>query len=79
MKRIEKKFKMKIVGLKKKTQTEAYRKALKTGGKHEHEWGIPVENEGGDTVKICSGCWMEIAELVCNVVYKSSTMATEAF
>ena len=45
MKRIEKRIKMKIVGLKKKTQAEAYRKALKTGGKHEHEWGIPVENE----------------------------------
>ena len=75
-KRNEKKFKMKIVELKKKTRTEAYRKALKTGatggnfgdivggGKHEHEWGIPVENESGDTVKTCSGCGMEIEELV---------------
>jgi DNA-repair protein complementing XP-A cells len=74
-KRNEKKFRTKIVELKKKTRTEAYRKALRTGatggtfgdvvaGKHEHEWGIPVENANGDSVKTCSGCGMEVEELV---------------
>jgi DNA-repair protein complementing XP-A cells len=75
-KRTEKKFKMKIMELKKKTRTEAYRKGLLTGatggnfgdvvagGKHEHEWGIPVENQNGDTVKACTSCGMEVEELV---------------
>lgn len=74
-KRKDAKFKSKLLELKKKTRTEAYRKGLKTGakggtfgdtiggGKHEHEWGRTVENEDGVSVKTCVECGMEIEEL----------------
>jgi DNA-repair protein complementing XP-A cells len=74
-KRKDAKFKIKLLELKKKTRTEAYRKGLKTGamggkfgdtiggGKHEHEWGQIVENEDGMTVRTCVECGMEVEEL----------------
>jgi DNA-repair protein complementing XP-A cells len=74
--RKEKKFKLKLNDLKKKTRSEAYRRNLKNGnkgggqfgdrigeGKHEHEWGQTVENEEGISVKSCVECGMEVEEL----------------
>lgn len=75
-KRKEDKFKSKLQELKKKTRTEAFRRNLKNGGrggqfgdavgsgKHEHEWGLAVENEDGISVKACVECGMEVEELV---------------
>jgi DNA-repair protein complementing XP-A cells len=74
-KRKEDKFKAKLKELKKKTRTEAFRRNQKSGGKpgqfgdavgngkHEHEWGLTVENEDGATVKTCVECGMEVEEL----------------
>lgn len=76
-KRKEAKFKEKLLDLKRKTRTEAFRrqggKTAPTGakrfgdaiggGKHVHEWGRAVENEDGAMVKRCAGCGMEIEEL----------------
>jgi DNA-repair protein complementing XP-A cells len=74
-KRKEDKFKSKLQELKKKTRTEAFRRNLKNGGKggqfgdaigggkHEHEWGLAVENEDGVSVKACVECGMEVEEL----------------
>lgn len=74
-KRKEDKFKSKLQELKKKTRTEAFRRNLKNGGrggqfgdavgsgKHEHEWGLAVENEDGVSVKTCVECGMEVEEL----------------
>jgi DNA-repair protein complementing XP-A cells len=71
----EDKFKSKLLELKKKTRTEAYRKAMRTGakggtfgdalggGRHEHEWGRTVENADGISVKACIECGMEVEEL----------------
>ena len=71
----EDKFKSKLLELKKKTRTEAYRKAMRTGakggtfgdaiggGRHEHEWGRTVENADGASVKTCVECGMEVEEL----------------
>jgi DNA-repair protein complementing XP-A cells len=71
----EDKFKSKLLELKKKTRTEAYRKAMRTGakggtfgdaiggGRHEHEWGRPVVNADGASVKTCIECGMEVEEL----------------
>ncbi|GAM86765.1 hypothetical protein ANO11243_047840 [Dothideomycetidae sp. 11243] len=73
--RKEAKFKSKLADLKRRTRVDAYkrRKAGIEGGefgdkiytgKHEHEWGRPVENpETGVSVKSCVECGMEIEEL----------------
>lgn len=74
-KRKEDKFKSKLQELKKKTRTEAFRRNLKNGhkggqfgdalgnGRHEHEWGLAVENEDGISIKACVECGMEVEEL----------------
>ena len=74
-KRKEDKFKAKLKDLKKKTRTEAVRRKLENGnkpgqfgdvmgnGRHEHEWGLAVENEDGVSVKACVECGMEVEEL----------------
>lgn len=75
--RKEAKFKEKLMDLKRKTRTDAFRRqaghlgksgASKFGdaiggGKHVHEWGRTVETADGMTVKTCSGCGMEVEEL----------------
>lgn len=73
--RKEDKFKAKLLDLKKRTRVEAYKRGKGAGGgefgdkierrgeKHEHEWGIPLENAEGATVKQCIECGMEIEEL----------------
>jgi len=74
--RKEVKFNNKLKELKKKTRTEAYRRAVQSGGKgggqfgdtigsgkHEHDWGQTIENEDGMTVKTCVECGMEVEEL----------------
>jgi len=67
-KRKEAKFKEKLLDLKKKTRSEAFRRqhgAKKFGGvssgeeRHEHRWGVTVENSEGATVKKCLECGME--------------------
>lgn len=73
--RKEAKFKSKLADLKRRTRVDAYKRSkagmeggnfgdtLK-GGKHEHEWGRPVENQDtGVTVKTCIECGMEVEEL----------------
>lgn len=73
------KFKEKLLDLKRKTRTESYRRnagkgpgagratkfgdAIGGSGKHVHDWGRAVENEGGLTVKTCTSCGMEVEEL----------------
>ena len=75
--RKEAKFKEKLMDLKRKTRTDAFRRQAgnlsKTGaqkfgdvvggGRHVHEWGNTVENEDGMTVKSCLECGMEVEEL----------------
>lgn len=73
--RKEDKFKAKLLDLKKRTRVDAYKrgkgasggefgdKIERRGDKHEHEWGIPLENAEGATVKQCIECGMEIEEL----------------
>ena len=74
--RKEAKFKEKLLDLKRKTRTEAFRRQgaaggaqpkafgdAMGGGKHVHEWGRTVENEVGETVKTCVGCGMEVEEM----------------
>lgn len=75
--RKETKFKEKLMDLKRKTRTDAFRRqagtlgksgASKFGdsireGKHVHSWGRTVENEEGMTVKTCVDCGMEVEEL----------------
>jgi DNA-repair protein complementing XP-A cells len=76
--RKEAKFKEKLMDLKRKTRTDAFRRqagnmarsgaskfgdAVAGGGKHVHEWGRTVENEEGMTVKTCVECGMEVEEL----------------
>ncbi|KAK5997731.1 DNA repair protein rad14 [Cladobotryum mycophilum] len=75
--RKEAKFKEKLLDLKRKTRTDAFRRQAgslaKTGankfgdsvggGRHVHEWGRTVENEEGMTVKTCVGCGMEVEEM----------------
>lgn len=78
-KRKEEKFREKLLDLKKKTRTDAYRRgggsslsggAAKFGqdlgtnkGKHVHEWGRAIQNEEGMSVKTCVDCGMEVEEL----------------
>lgn len=75
-KRKEDKFKSKLQELKKKTRVEAYRRSRQAGGgggefgdeigkggKHNHVWGRPVQNEEGLEVKTCIECGMEVEEL----------------
>lgn len=77
--RKEAKFKEKLIDLKRKTRTDAFRRqkgtlgktgaskfgdSVGTGGRHIHEWGRTVENEDGMTVKTCTECGMEVEELV---------------
>jgi DNA-repair protein complementing XP-A cells len=73
----EKKFKEKLLDLKKKTRTEAYRRNQKLGDdtearfgmaiasdRHVHEWGRPtLDPETGTEVKLCVECGMECEEL----------------
>lgn len=75
--RKERQFKEKLLDLKRKTRTDAFRRQAgtlsKTGankfgdslgsGRHVHEWGRVVENEEGMTVKTCAECGMEVEEL----------------
>lgn len=75
--RKEAKFKEKLLDLKRKTRTDAFRRQAGTlggsgakrfgdavgGGRHVHEWGRVVENEDGETVKTCVGCGMEVEEM----------------
>ncbi|KAH6889454.1 XPA protein C-terminus-domain-containing protein [Thelonectria olida] len=75
--RKEAKFKEKLLDLKRKTRTDAFRRQAGTlsksgaskfgdaigGGKHVHEWGRTVENAEGMTVKTCTDCGMEVEEL----------------
>lgn len=76
--RKEAKFREKLLDLKRKTRTEAFRrqsgKTAPTGarrfgdsvggsGRHIHDWGIPLENEDGTTVRTCNECGMEVEEL----------------
>jgi DNA-repair protein complementing XP-A cells len=76
--RKEAKFKEKLLDLKRKTRTDAFRRqagnlsksgankfgdAVGSGGRHVHEWGRAVENEEGMTVKTCVECGMEVEEL----------------
>ncbi|VUC37848.1 unnamed protein product [Clonostachys rosea] len=76
--RKESKFREKLMDLKRKTRTDAFRRqagnlsrtgaskfgdAVGTGGKHVHDWGRAVLNEEGMTVKTCNECGMEVEEL----------------
>ncbi|RDA94665.1 hypothetical protein CP533_2476 [Ophiocordyceps camponoti-saundersi (nom. inval.)] len=75
--RKEAKFKDKLIELKRKTRTDAFRRQAGTLGKtgaskfgdaiggqrHVHEWGRTVENAEGMTVKTCNECGMEVEEL----------------
>lgn len=73
--RKEEKFKAKLLDLKKRTRVDAYKRGKvasggefgdrieRRGDRHEHEWGIPLENAEGATVKQCIECGMEIEEL----------------
>ncbi|KAG5939456.1 hypothetical protein E4U53_007801 [Claviceps sorghi] len=75
--RKEAKFKEKLMDLKRKTRTDAFRRQAGTLGKsgaskfgdsiretkHVHQWGRTVENEEGMTVKTCVDCGMEVEEL----------------
>ncbi len=72
--RKEKKFKKGLLELKRKTRGEQYRRAVKGegprgfgekvgGGRHEHEWGLPVTRPDGASVKTCAECGMEVEEL----------------
>jgi len=69
----EEKFKSKLMELKKKTRTEAYKRSMKGNGgqfgdrigegKHEHDWGRVITNADGMSVKTCTECGMEVEEL----------------
>ncbi|KAG8414017.1 DNA repair protein rad14 [Metarhizium acridum] len=75
--RKEAKFKEKLMDLKRKTRTDAFRRQAGTLGKsgankfgdsirdtkHVHQWGRTVENEEGMTIKTCVDCGMEVEEL----------------
>ncbi|KAK7229210.1 hypothetical protein V2G26_001380 [Clonostachys chloroleuca] len=76
--RKESKFREKLMDLKRKTRTDAFRRqagnlsrtgaskfgdAVGSGGKHVHDWGRAVLNEEGLTVKTCNECGMEVEEL----------------
>lgn len=72
----ESKFKSKLLELRKKTRSEAYRRSLRPGAgggnfgdqiggaKHVHTWGRLVPNtETGMGVKTCTECGMQVEEL----------------
>ncbi|UNI24620.1 DNA repair protein rad14 [Purpureocillium takamizusanense] len=75
--RKEAKFKEKLLDLKRKTRTDAFRRQAGTlgksgaskfgdsmgSGRHVHEWGRTVQNEEGMTIKTCVDCGMEVEEL----------------
>lgn len=72
--RKEKKFKNKLLELKKRTRVDAYKRERAGGGgefgdtlgrgKHEHEWGRSVEDaQTGMMRKSCVECGMEVEEL----------------
>ncbi|QPG97702.1 hypothetical protein C2857_006735 [Epichloe festucae Fl1] len=75
--RKEAKFKEKLMDLKRKTRTDAFRRQAGTLSKsgaskfgdsiretrHVHQWGRTVENEEGMTIKTCVDCGMEVEEL----------------
>lgn len=74
--RKEAKFKHKLLDLKRKTRTDAFRRQAGTLGatgasrfgdavapaRHVHDWGRAVKDEGL-TVKTCVDCGMEVEEL----------------
>lgn len=76
--RKEAKFKEKLMDLKRKTRTDAFRRQAGSlsssgatmfgdsmaAGKHAHSWSRTVENAEGATVKKCVECGMEVEELV---------------
>jgi DNA-repair protein complementing XP-A cells len=76
--RKEAKFKEKLWDLKRKTMTDAVRRAsgklgskgsqfgdaIGKAGKHEHEWGNAVDNGDGMEVRTCLSCGMEVEEMV---------------
>jgi len=65
----EEKFKSKLKELKNKTRVETWKRkgtnrdGMKKG-KHEHVWGILVENGDGMAVRTCGECGFEVEELV---------------
>ena len=73
--RKEAKFKEKLLDLKKRTRTEAFRREqsgakgpskfgdVVAGGKHVHNWGNAVENEDGMTDRTSFECNMEVEEM----------------
>ena len=73
--RREAKFKSKLADLKRRTRVDAYKRSKAgvtggsfgdaiSGGKHEHEWGRPVQDpDTGVSVKTCVECGMEVEEL----------------
>lgn len=77
--RKEAKFKEKLLDLKKKTRTDAFRRQQKQaggaaggparfgddvgGGKHVHTWGTAVQDGEGMTVRTCLECNMEVEEM----------------
>ena len=76
--RKEAKFKEKLMDLKRKTRTDAFRRqagnmartgasrfgdAVGGGGRHVHDWGRAVVNAEGMSVKTCVDCGMEVEEL----------------
>lgn len=76
--RKETKFKEKLMDLKRKTRTDAFRRqagnlsrtgankfgdSVGAGARHVHQWGRTIENEEGMTVKTCADCGMEVEEL----------------
>ena len=75
-KRKEDKFKAKLLDLKKKTRTDAFRREQAGarggaarfgdavgGGKHVHSWGTAVTDGEGMTVRTCLKCNMEVEEM----------------
>lgn len=75
-KRKEAKFKEKLLDLKKKTRTDAFRRQQAGGsggpakfgdavggGKHVHTWGTAVTDGEGMTVRTCLECKMEVEEM----------------
>lgn len=65
----EEKFKSKLKELKNKTRVETWKRKGTGGdgmkkGKHEHVWGLLVENGDGMAVRTCEECGFEVEELV---------------
>lgn len=68
-KKKEEKFKSKLKELKNKTRVETWKRKGTGGGgmrkgKHEHVWGVLVENGDGMAARTCEECGLEVEELV---------------